>query len=102
MVNVPGATHGPPAVVLGRARGHSRGTAVYDLAPGVPRAADRALAPAQACTVFDRPDLCAWRGLPDGPRDADRLVAVFVRDPAAGGRPRPRLPPGGAGGGGRG
>lgn len=101
VVNVPGATHGPPAVVLGRALGHSRGAAVYDLVPGVPRAAGRALAPARACTVFDHPDLCdhpglcdhpalfARRDLLDGPRDADRLVAVFVRDQAAGGRPRP-------------
>ncbi|CAL9407635.1 hypothetical protein SUDANB121_01601 [Nocardiopsis dassonvillei] len=81
-VNVPGAMHGLPAIVLARALGHVRGTAVYDLAPGTLREAERGLSPAQACTAFDHPNLFAWRDLLADLRDTDRLVAVFVQDRA--------------------
>lgn len=82
LVNVPGAMHGLPSVVLGRVLGHTSGTAVYDLGADGLRAAERGLAPAEACTVFDHPNLFAWRDLLADLRDTDRLFAVFVRDPA--------------------
>lgn len=81
-VNVPGDRHGLPAVVLATILGHDGSTASLPLARGELAAAVESLAPAEACTSLDHPNLEAWRTvlaeLEGNP--AREAVAVFVAD----------------------
>ena len=81
-VNVPGGGHGLPAVVLATILGHDGSTASLPLARGELAAAVESLAPAEACTSLDHPNLDAWRTvlaeLEGNP--AREAVAVFVAD----------------------
>lgn len=81
-VNVPGGRHGLPAVVLATILGHDGSTASLPLARGELAAAVESLAPAEACTSLDHPNLEAWRTvlaeLEGNP--AREAVAVFVAD----------------------
>ncbi|GAB3077249.1 MULTISPECIES: hypothetical protein [unclassified Phycicoccus] len=60
-VNGPGGTHGLPAVVLAKIVGHAHGTQTYDLSRAQVEAAVETLAPAEACTSMDHPNLAALR-----------------------------------------
>ncbi len=81
-VNAPGGAHGLPAVVLATVIGHDGSTATLDLAHGDLVAAVESLAPAEACTSVEHPNLHAWREvlaeLDSNP--ARSAVAVFVSD----------------------
>jgi hypothetical protein len=81
-VNAPGGTHGLPAVVLGTILGHDGSTATLPLGRGELAAAVESLAPAEACTTMEHPNLVAWRSvlaeLEGNP--AREAVAVFVAD----------------------
>ncbi|GAA4112340.1 hypothetical protein GCM10022415_07050 [Knoellia locipacati] len=81
-VNVPGGRHELPAVVLATILGHDGSTATLDLTTAQLAAAVESLAPAEACTSLDHPNLAAWREvLADaGSNPARSLVAVFVAD----------------------
>ena len=80
-VNADGA-HLLPAVVLAKVIGHEGGTATYDLTVDQLRTAAETLAPAEACTAYDHPNLWAWRDLLEQvhPESTLTLTAVFVRD----------------------
>nr|WP_199866913.1 hypothetical protein [Nocardiopsis sp. TSRI0078] len=70
-----------PAVVLARAVGHRRGTASHPVSADQLGAAVAELAPAEACTEFEHPNLHHWRELLDRVADGGgELVAVFVDD----------------------
>ena len=81
-VNVPGGRHGLPAVVLATILGHDGSTASLPLGRSQLAAAVESLAPAEACTSVDHPNLAAWREvlaeLEGNP--AREAVAVFVAD----------------------
>jgi hypothetical protein len=81
-VNAPGGTHGLPAVVLATILGHDGSTATLPLGRGELAAAVESLAPAEACTAMEHPNLAAWRTvlaeLEGNP--AREAVAVFVAD----------------------
>lgn len=79
-VNAPGGTHGLPAVVLAKLLGHANGTHTYELGRSQLEAAVATLAPAEACTSVDHPNLAAWRSLL-GELDANparTAYAVFI------------------------
>lgn len=81
-VNAPGGRHGLSAVVLATILGHDGGTATLPLSRGDLEAAVDALAPAEACTTLEHPNLAAWREVLyelDG-NPAREAVAVFVAD----------------------
>ncbi|NYH54259.1 PhzF family phenazine biosynthesis protein [Nocardiopsis arvandica] len=74
-----------PAVVLARAVGHRSGTASHPLPTRRLEAAVAELAPAEACTELEHPNLHHWRELLGRVADGGgELVAVFVDDPADG------------------
>ena len=81
-VNAPGGTHGLPAVVLAKLLGHTSGTQTYELTRPLLEAAVETLAPAEACTSVDHPNLGAWRTvlgeLESNP--ARTAYAVFIED----------------------
>lgn len=81
-VNTPGGRHGLPAVVLATVLGHDGSTATLDLTTSQLAAAIESLAPAEACTSLDHPNLAAWRvALAEAESNPARsLVAVFVAD----------------------
>jgi hypothetical protein len=60
-VNTPGGTHGLPAVVLATVLKHDGSTATLELTRHQLDEAITALAPAEACTAVDHPNLAAWR-----------------------------------------
>jgi len=72
--------HPLPAVVLATICGHSAGSASYRLDAAALSRAIELLAPAEACTVYDHPNLAAWRRLHAGLGERDVAVAVFVAD----------------------
>ena len=81
-VNVPGGSHGLAAVVLATILGHDGTTATLPVAAADLRAAVESLAPAEACTSLEHPNLAAWREVLhelDG-NPAREAVAVFVAD----------------------
>ncbi len=80
-VNAPGGTHGLPAVVLGTVLKHDGSTATIDVSRQQLDEAIITLAPAEACTDVDHPNLAAWRALRDrlDARGGGRVQAVFVR-----------------------
>jgi hypothetical protein len=70
--------HALPAVVLATVCGHRAGSASYRLdAVGLGRAIEL-LAPAEACTAYEHPNLAAWRWLHAGLSEGDAAVAVFA------------------------
>ena len=81
-INPPGSAHGLPGVVLAKLLGHASGTQTYELSRPQLEAAVETLAPAQACTSVDHPNLAAWRTvlgeLESNP--ARTAYAVFVGD----------------------
>ena len=81
-VNVPGGSHGLPAVVLASVLGHDGSTATLPLSRSELAAAVESLEPAEACTSLEHPNLAAWRqvltDLEGNP--AREAVAVFVAD----------------------
>lgn len=70
-----------PASVLATVCGHVRGTATYRLTRAQLSDAIERLAPAEACTDYDHPNLVAWRAV--AARAEQRtdavIVAVFVQ-----------------------
>ena len=79
-VNEPGSTHRLPAVVLASVCGHVSGTSTYPLTTDQLRRAVELLAPAEAATHWEHPNLWSWRKLLDGTGPAGRFVAFFVAD----------------------
>ncbi len=81
-VNTPGGRHGLPAVVLATVLGHDGSTATVPVSRAELAAAVESLAPAEACTTLDHPNLAAWRQvvaeLEGNP--AREAQAVFVAD----------------------
>ncbi len=84
-----------PAVVLATVCGHARGTATYELDEQRLQQAIDLLAPAEACTDYDHPNLAAWRRVRAelADRPAAQVVAVFLGDlePSPGDGPHERL-----------
>ena len=81
-VNAPGGRHALPAVVLATVLGHDGTTASLPLSRAQLAAAVESLAPAEACTALDHPNLAAWRAVLaelDG-NPAREAQAVFVAD----------------------
>ena len=81
-VNAPGGRHALPAVVLATVLGHDGSTATVPLSRSQLAAAVESLAPAEACTSLDHPNLAAWREVLhelDG-NPAREAQAVFVAD----------------------
>ncbi len=70
------------AVVLATVCGHVRGTATYVLDEKRLQEAIDLLAPAEACTAFDHPNLAAWRRVRADVADRPdaQVVAVFLGD----------------------
>lgn len=81
-VNPPGGSHNLPGVVLAKVVGHDGSTATIELSIRQLEAAVEALAPAEACTTVDHPNLAAWRRVLGELRGnpARTAYAVFVRD----------------------
>ncbi len=81
-VNVPGGRHGLAAAVLASVLRHDGSTATLPMTSAHLEAAIEALAPAEACTELEHPNLAAWRTAlghaDDNP--ARELIAVFVAD----------------------
>ncbi|MGR6965466.1 hypothetical protein ACU610_13460 [Geodermatophilus sp. URMC 61] len=71
-----------PAVVLATVCGHVRGTATYVLDQQRLQQAIDLLAPAEACTDLDHPNLAAWRQVRAelADRPGAQVVAVFLGD----------------------
>jgi hypothetical protein len=82
-VNDVGGTHLLPAVILAFVCGHSAGTATYRLSAETFAGAIRLLAPAEACMIFDHPNLWSWRTLVEASILDATFVAVFVSDVGA-------------------
>lgn len=81
-VNRPGGRHGLPAVVLATILRHDGSTATVELSKSDLAEAITSLAPAQACTSVEHPNLAAWRSIlaeiESNPMRT--LCAVFVAD----------------------
>ena len=81
-VNAPGGRHGLPAVILATVLRHDGSTATLPLSRSELAAAVQSLAPAEACTELEHPNLAAWREvlaeLEGNP--AREAGAVFVAD----------------------
>jgi hypothetical protein len=79
-VNDVGGTHELPGVVLATVCGYRHGNAALALTRDEFADAISVLAPAEACTAFDHPNLWSWRPLlEDSPGDAE-FVAIFIGD----------------------
>ncbi len=72
--------HYLPAVVLATVLGHRDGSRAYRLTPAQLQEAVEALAPAEACTAFEHPNLWAWRAMVAEPRQGRSILAIFVTD----------------------
>lgn len=82
-VNLPGGQHGLPAVVLGTVLKHDGATATLEVSRQQLDEAIGALAPAEACTEVEHPNLASWRALRDAHDErGGAITAVFVRDVA--------------------
>lgn len=75
-VNQPGGIHGLPAVMLAEVTGYSSGTAECPLTRAQLDEAICKLAPAEAATDIEHPNLWSWRAIAD--RQPDHIVAVFI------------------------
>jgi len=72
--------HVLPALVLATVLGHGAGSASYRLTAEELGRAIELLAPAEACTAYDHPNLEAWRSLHGALGEVGEAVAVFVGD----------------------
>ena len=82
-VNEPGGIHRLPGVVLATVLKHDGSTATLEVSRHQLDEAIGALAPAEACTEVDHPNLAAWRALRDAHAErGGAIAAVFVRDAA--------------------
>lgn len=82
-VNAPGGRHGLAAVSLATVLKHDGSTATLPMTLQQLDEAITTLAPAEACTELQHPNLVAWRELRKRYDEAPgALTAVFVRDPA--------------------
>lgn len=84
-VNLPGGTHGLPAVMLAEVVGYSHGTREICVSATCLAQAITALQPAEAATDVDHPNLAAWRSITAA--DPREIVGVFIgslNDPIAG------------------
>ncbi|HYD09036.1 MAG TPA: hypothetical protein VEA78_02950 [Acidimicrobiales bacterium] len=80
-VNDVGGAHRLPAAVLATVCGYVASTGTFPLTRAqVQQAVDR-LAPAEAATHVDHPNLWSWRALLDSSGPDAQFVACFVRDP---------------------
>lgn len=73
-------THRLPAAVLGSVLGYRSGTCTIELTAATLDAAIARLAPAEACTKWDHPNLWTWRDVRATTTDDERVVAVFIGD----------------------
>jgi hypothetical protein len=76
-VNLPGGTHGLASVALALGIGHDGASATLALTPQQLAAAVDLLAPAEACTSVEHPNLAVWRSALAAGRS---LSAVFIAD----------------------
>ena len=74
-MNQPDGVHGLPAVILAEVLGYASGTHEFDVTVDRLAEAISTLAPAEAATDIDHPNLGAWRQIAAQPRDS---IAVFV------------------------
>jgi hypothetical protein len=74
-LNLPGGMHGLASVALALGVGHDGSTATLVLTPDQLAAAIDLLAPAEACTSVEHPNLAVWRRALDS---GAPLAAVFV------------------------
>ncbi|PRY61200.1 hypothetical protein [Glycomyces artemisiae] len=67
-----------PAVVMATVLGHSGGSASYEVDSELLALAIRLLAPAEACTAYEHPNLATWREVREAlvPGAAARMVFV--------------------------
>jgi len=81
-INRPGGAHNLPGVVLAKVLGHDGSTATVPLTQVQLEAAVHSLAPAEACTTVEHPNLAAWRTVLGELRSnpARTACAVFVQD----------------------
>jgi hypothetical protein len=73
--------HPLPAVVLATVLGHQTGSASYPLDSETLAQAVRLLAPAEACTAYEHPNLATWREVQQTVEAGGTAVAVFLADP---------------------
>ena len=79
-VNRPGGAHLLPAVVLASVCGHVADTGTYRMTHAQFATAIELLAPAEAATHWDHPNLWSWRELLRTASADSTFVAFFVRD----------------------
>jgi len=79
-VNPPGGEHRLPATVLATVAGYVDSTAVVPLDRELFSAAIELLAPAEAATHWEHPNLWSWRELLAGAGPGSTYVAFFVAD----------------------
>ncbi|MDP1794000.1 MAG: hypothetical protein Q8K63_07655 [Acidimicrobiales bacterium] len=87
-VNDVGGTHQLPAAVLASVCGYASGNATRRFDAAEFDRSIELLAPAEACTAFDHPNLWSWRALRSESADSSEFVAIFIGDittPAASG-----------------
>lgn len=73
--------HPLPAAVMATVLGHRAGSASYRLDADTLARAVRLLAPAEACTAYEHPNLATWRELEKTVADGGAALAVFLDDP---------------------
>jgi hypothetical protein len=78
LVRVDNGDHALPGVVLATVCGHVTGSASYVLTKADLARAIELLAPAEACTFYDHPNLAAWRDLHSRLADDESLIATFI------------------------
>ena len=79
-VNHDGTLHQLPSVVLATVCGHVSGPATYELRAERFGAAIALLAPAEAATHVDHPNLSSWRRLLDEAQPSSTFVVCFEPD----------------------
>jgi hypothetical protein len=77
-VNAVGSTHRLPAVVLASVCGYTNRSGVYPLSPEQLAVAAVLLAPAEAATHVDHPNLWSWRELLADAGPSSTFLAFFV------------------------
>ncbi|GAB3229400.1 hypothetical protein GCM10027447_22660 [Glycomyces halotolerans] len=75
-----GGMHGLPAVVLATVCGYRGRSGSYAVTREQLERAIELLAPAEACTAFEHPNLWAWRALLPRLQGDRGAIAVFVGD----------------------
>jgi hypothetical protein len=78
-INLPGGMHGLAAAALALGIGHDGSTATVPLTGDQLMAAIDLLAPAEACTSVEHPNLAVWRRAVES---GAPLVAVFIAAPS--------------------